>query len=130
MKKQPIAVLLAITGMLAAFTTGLFVGRNTGHENIQIVVKSTVPVYADKVPEYSVEETISAEKVISFPVDINHATLDELTALPGIGETLAQRILDYRTEHGNFSVPEELLNVSGIGAGKLEPILNLITAGG
>ena len=130
MKKQPIAVLLAITGLLAAFTVGMFVGRNAVHDDIQITIKSAVPKYADKTPESPTEEPIIAEQAIRYPVDINIATLDELITLPGIGETLAQRILDYRHEHGCFSAPEELLNVSGIGAGKLEPILNLITAGG
>ncbi len=130
MKKQPIPVLLAITGLLAAFTTGLFIGRNSGHDDILIAVKSASPMYADKAPEYPTENPIPVEQAIVYPVNINSATLDELITLPGIGETLAQRILDYRHEHGDFSAPEELLNVSGIGAGKLEPILNLITAGG
>ena len=51
-------------------------------------------------------------------------------ALPGIGEVLAERILNFREEHGNFSSVDELLNVEGIGKKRLEEILDLITVGG
>ena len=51
-------------------------------------------------------------------------------ALPGIGEVLAERIVAYREENGNFSSPEELLNVEGVGKKRLEEILDLITIGG
>lgn len=64
------------------------------------------------------------------PVNINTANLQQLMTLPGIGEVLAQRILDYREEHGPFQSPGELLNVSGIGETKLQEILDHITTGG
>lgn len=49
------------------------------------------------------------------PVDLNAATLADLDGLPGVGPVLAQRILDWRTEHGRFSAVEELQEVPGIG---------------
>ena len=64
------------------------------------------------------------------PVDINTADLDALMTLPGIGEVLAQRILDYRQKNGNFQSLEELTNVNGIGTKRLEAILDYATAGG
>ncbi|WP_344629688.1 ComEA family DNA-binding protein [Streptomyces glaucosporus] len=49
------------------------------------------------------------------PVSLNSATVDQLDALPGIGPVTAQRIVDYRTEHGGFTSVEQLREVSGIG---------------
>ena len=63
-------------------------------------------------------------------MNINTADADELAQLPGIGEVLAQRIVDYRGTHGNFTAVEQLTNVEGIGQGKLEDILEWITIGG
>ncbi|WP_460968762.1 ComEA family DNA-binding protein, partial [Pedococcus soli] len=48
-------------------------------------------------------------------VDLNRATAAELEELPGVGPVLAQRILDWRTEHGRFASVDELGEVSGIG---------------
>lgn len=52
-------------------------------------------------------------------VDINHATAADLEALPGVGPVLAQRLFAYREEHGPFTTVEDLLDVPGIGEGKL-----------
>lgn len=48
-------------------------------------------------------------------VDLNTATSQELTALPGIGDTVAARIVTYRKKNGSFTRVEELMNVKGIG---------------
>lgn len=50
-------------------------------------------------------------------VDINHAGIEELTKLTGIGEGKARAIIAYREEHGAFSSPEDIKKVSGIGEG-------------
>lgn len=53
-------------------------------------------------------------------IDINHASESELQRLNGIGPSLAKRIIQYRQAHGNFTRPEDLLKVSGIGQAKLK----------
>jgi competence protein ComEA len=52
-------------------------------------------------------------------VHVNSADLDDLMRLPGIGPVTARQILDYRTANGPFQVVEDLLDVPGIGEGKL-----------
>lgn len=59
-------------------------------------------------------------------IDINTASAEELTSLPGIGPTYAQRIVAYRQEHGPFTAPEEIMQVEGIGSKRYEQIRDLI----
>lgn len=59
--------------------------------------------------------------------DLNKADKIELDALPGIGPALAQRILDYREEHGAFRSIEELKNVKGIGDAMFEKLRQFLT---
>ncbi len=60
-------------------------------------------------------------------VNLNAATSAELEALPGIGEVLAQRIVDYRTQHGPFRSVRDLLKVEGIGEKKFDSIKDYVT---
>jgi competence protein ComEA len=61
------------------------------------------------------------------PVSINSATLEQLETLDGIGPSLAQRIIDYRTAHGGFRSLAELDQVSGIGPARLAALHGHIT---
>ena len=62
-------------------------------------------------------------------VNINTADIDTLLKLPGIGEVIAQRIIDYRNVHGAFRSVEEIKDVEGIGEGRFEQIRLLIVTG-
>jgi competence protein ComEA len=53
------------------------------------------------------------------PVHLNSGTLEQLESLDGIGPSLAQRIIDYRTQHGGFRSLDELDQVSGFGPARL-----------
>jgi competence protein ComEA len=59
-------------------------------------------------------------------VNINTATVEQLQALPRIGPVLAQRIVEFRQQHGPFTRPEDLDAVPGIGPGLLEAMLDLV----
>ncbi len=59
-------------------------------------------------------------------VNINTASQAELDSLPGIGPALAQRIIDFRVENGNFNSIEDIQNVKGIGDSKYEDIKDKI----
>ena len=58
----------------------------------------------------------------SASVNLNQAGVEELTQLKGIGPKTAQKIVDYRKEHGPFKSVDDLVNVKGIGGKKLEGI--------
>ena len=60
------------------------------------------------------------------PVHLNTATLEQLDALPGVGPVTAQKILDYRQEHGAFGSVDELDAIPGIGPARLEQLRDLV----
>lgn len=62
-------------------------------------------------------------------INVNEATAEELTAIPGIGEKLAQAIVAEREQSGPYLYPEDLLRVSGIGEESIQGLLDYITVG-
>jgi competence protein ComEA len=60
--------------------------------------------------------------ILQTVINLNTATAEELAVLPGIGETLAGRIVEYREREGPFSCLEDLLDVPGIGESTLDKI--------
>jgi competence protein ComEA len=72
------------------------------------------------------EEIVAATTEL---MDINTAADFELETLPGIGPTIAQRIIEYREENGPFLSIEDIVNVPGIGPVTFERIKDLITVG-
>jgi competence protein ComEA len=66
------------------------------------------------------------EAAVWQPINLNRATAEELTDLPGIGPVLAERIIAWRTEHGGFSDPSQLMEISGIGEKRYAQLKDLI----
>ena len=60
------------------------------------------------------------------PVSLNVATLEELDALPGVGPVTAQKILDYRQDHGAFTSVDQLDAIPGIGPARIEQLRELV----
>lgn len=75
----------------------------------------TAEIMAGGDGDESTDELLPGDKV-----NINTADLEELCHLPGIGETIGQRIIDYRAENGSFTSADELDKVEGIGETTLE----------
>ena len=61
------------------------------------------------------------------PVNINRADKNALCTLPGIGETRAEAIIEYRKKHGGFEKPEDIMKVSGIGEATYSELEGKIT---
>lgn len=85
----------------------------------------------DRVPGVVIEteaEVPREEITPDFPpVDLNTATAEELDTLPGIGESLARRIIAYREANGPFGSIEEIMEVSGIGEAKFAELEDRVT---
>ena len=77
----------------------------------------------------SIPEAIGEPRGGDGRININLASASELTDLPGIGNVLASRIVDYRRQHGDFQRIEDIRNVSGIGEKRFEAIQDKITVG-
>lgn len=89
-------------------------------------VRQTEPAQPDAAELAFPEE---AEPEISYPLDLNAATAEELETLPGVGAILAERIVSYREAVGGFQTLEELQQVNGIGSGiyfQIAPYLFII----
>lgn len=78
----------------------------------------------------SAEEGGDAPARADDRIELNSASFNDLTSLPGIGPTIAQRILDYREQIGGFRDVSQLLDVPGIGQKRFERLLPFITLGG
>ena len=124
--KKPVMILICTTCAFLLILTGIFIGRN--------VNRGIIPVESltDSKPqtETQSEEPDTTPSTQSGVININDATAEQLQLLPGIGETLSERIISYREENGLFQSIDQIMNVNGIGEEKFKLIQDYITIGG
>ena len=121
MKKSGIILMLSLTLLFSGFLFGLLYGRNSGRNVVNLPAVD---------PVIDGQSIITTESEQLGKVNINTATAQELSTLPGIGEVIAQRIIEYRETEGPFQSINDLLNVKGIGNQCLNSISKYITVGG
>ena len=130
MKNTPVSILACTCLILAAFLFGLYLGRNISGETIQTSVLSPQSTPSSSATVPSSQNATGSATTGDGRININTADIYTLMTLPGIGESYAQRIIDYRTANGPFKNISEIKNVEGIGDKRYESIKNLITTGG
>jgi competence ComEA-like helix-hairpin-helix protein len=118
MRLVPVPVVFAIA--LTVATSGL-----TGCSRSSLEGSTKVEIIRDR-PAAAADSPASADEPTPGCVDLNTATVDQLTTLPGIGVGLAGRIIEYRQQHGPFRRPQDMIIINGFGERryhKLEPFI-------
>jgi competence protein ComEA len=97
-------------------------------DGTQVLVPVRIPIAA-AVPEPGAAPAGDASGIGAPPqkVSLSTATAEQLDALPGVGPVTAQKILDYRAEHGSFRSVDDLDAVPGIGPTRIEQLRELVT---
>ncbi|MBQ6264340.1 MAG: helix-hairpin-helix domain-containing protein [Clostridia bacterium] len=126
-------ILVGVIIITAAFDIpGLFADTDFGNEKNVIVITTAVKKSNTNENNYESEESTtvkSVEKSSDFHtlININTATVEELTGINNIGLERANAIIEYREQFGDFDSVEEITNIYGIGENTLEEIRDYIS---
>ena len=95
-----------------------------------LALASTAVAQSTPAPKTPKTKATSTAAAPAGPVNLNAATAAQFDALPGIGKSTAQRIVEYRQKNGAFKKIEELMNVKGVGEKSFLKLKPLITVSG
>lgn len=126
---KPERLVLAVVAALIVFTAGYFAGRATATPDGTAAIIVEHPPVVEETTDTGTADSSKQSDAAEEKINVNTADLETLMTLPGIGETLAQRIIDYRETYGPFTAPEDLTEVSGIGEKRLDAIRDFISVG-
>lgn len=119
----------AILFLLVTFALGsavLWYRRSLPPPPVDSALLDTLRVYSQHSAPAALppagRDTVKTQTKPLVPVNLNTATMEDLIGLPGVGEVLAKRILDYRAQHGKFARVEELEKVKGFGKSKMQAL--------
>ena len=128
--KKPETVAILVTAVFVVFTLGFLAGRGTSRV---VTVEPQHTVISDTDTSQLVKDELPANPSTGViinedggMININTASAAEISDLPGIGETLAGRVIAFREENGDFADIEDIMKVSGIGEGKFAAIKDYI----
>lgn len=113
-----------------AMAGGATAEADLDHINLALKLSDQMQVYVPRQGEAAATpKAPSGAATLSAPININTANVEELDLLPGIGPSIAQAIIDYRTANGPFKTIEDIDNVKGIGEALFAKIKGSITVG-
>ena len=113
---------------------GLTENADITNVNLAYVLDDGIKIKIPSVTDEDIEDEVISENIVEENnetskgniVNINKATESELQELPGIGSSLASKIIEYRNQNGKFNNIEDIKNVNGIGESKYSSIKDLI----
>lgn len=115
-KAERAAIIISVIFIISAVSVVAVRGAEKSHRTV-----SSVQTQPSAVQE-------ADDNAASGLININTASAEQLCTLPGIGEALAERIIEYREENGAYTDTSDIIDVSGIGLATYDGIKDKITA--
>ncbi len=117
---------LAINVLMLALTVGVLYWAAERGDDTESAQAVALLSQAGSALPVSVKPGAVPRRPVTFPLDLNSARVEDFMELPGIGEKLALRLVEYRKSHSGFRSVEELRKVRGIGEKRMKRLRPLV----